>query len=114
MAFLLATAMLSVGSPEQSHQESLPAAFRLDLGSAAVNEQFDTRDEAGVIRRQKQRDLGNFLGFSHPSHRDSGYDPRNHVGGLSIRQRSIDRTRTDNVGANTTVLQVCGPGSHER
>ena len=25
----------------------------LDLGSAAVNEQFDTRDETGVIRRQK-------------------------------------------------------------
>ncbi len=28
-------------------------AARLDLGSAAVNEQFDTRDETGVIRRQK-------------------------------------------------------------
>ena len=41
------------------------ASFRLDLGSAAVNEQFDTRDETGVIRRQKQRHLGNFLGFPH-------------------------------------------------
>src|SRR6266404_3077255 len=97
MAFLLATSMSSLGSPEQSHQESLPAAFRLDLGSAAVNEQFDTRDEAGVIRRQKQRDLGNFLGFSHPSHRDGGYNPPNHVCGLPAHQRRIDRTRTNNV-----------------
>ncbi len=44
--------------------------FRLDLGSAAVNEQFDTRDETGVIRRQKQRHLGHFLGLPHASHRD--------------------------------------------
>jgi hypothetical protein len=36
--------------------------FRLDLGSAAVNEQFDTRDETG-IGREKQRHLSNFLGF---------------------------------------------------
>src|SRR5258708_10374399 len=41
---------------------SLPP-FRLDLGSAAVNEQFDTRDETGVIGREKQRHLSNFLGF---------------------------------------------------
>jgi len=36
----------------------------LDLGPAAVNEQFDPRDETGVIRRQKQGHLSNFLGFS--------------------------------------------------
>jgi len=30
-------------------------ATRLDLRSAAVNEQFDARDETGVIRSQKQR-----------------------------------------------------------
>src|SRR5712671_2544242 len=59
--------------------------FRLDLGSAAVNEQFDTRDETGVIRSQKQRHLGNFLRFSHASHWDGGHNPRNHVGGLPIR-----------------------------
>jgi hypothetical protein len=30
--------------------EVILASLRLDLGSAAVNEQFDTRDETGVIR----------------------------------------------------------------
>src|SRR5580704_19697267 len=39
--------------------EVIMVSFRLDLGSAAVNEQFDTRDETGVIRREKQRHLGN-------------------------------------------------------
>ena len=52
---------------------------RLDLGSAAVNEQLDTCDETGVIRPQKQRHLSNFLGFPHASHRDGGHNPRNHV-----------------------------------
>ena len=62
-----------------SRLEVIMASFRLDLGSAAVNEQFDTRDETGVIRRQKQRHLSNFLGFPHASHRDGGHNPRNHV-----------------------------------
>ena len=56
-----------LGLPSPS--KSLPP-FRSDLGSAAVNEQFDTRDETGVIRSQKQSRLSNFLGFPHASHRD--------------------------------------------
>jgi hypothetical protein len=42
--------MSSLGPSQGSRQKSLPP-FRLDLGSAAVNEQFDTRDETRVIRR---------------------------------------------------------------
>ncbi len=57
---------------------SLPP-FRLDLGSAAVNEQFDTRDETGVIGSEKQRHLSNFLEFPHASHRDGRHNPRNPV-----------------------------------
>ena len=77
--------------------EVIMASFRLNLGSAAINEQFDTRDETGVIRRQKQRRLRNFLGFPHASHRDGGHNPRNHVCRLPTRQRRIDRTRTNNI-----------------
>jgi hypothetical protein len=50
---------------------------RSDLASAAINEQFATRDETGIIRGQKQRRLGNFIGFSHTSHRDCGNYPCN-------------------------------------
>ena len=47
-------------------------ANRLDLRSAAVNKQFNTRDETGVIRSQKQRGLRNFDRLPHASHRDGG------------------------------------------
>jgi hypothetical protein len=33
--------------------------------SAAINEQFDARDETGVIRRQKNRSFGDFIGLPH-------------------------------------------------
>src|SRR5258707_4413519 len=88
--------MSSFGPTERSRQKSLPP-FRLDLGSAAVNEKLDTRDETGVIRPQKQRNLSNFLGFPHASHRDGGHNPRNDVCRLPTRQRCIDRPRTNNV-----------------
>ena len=42
--------------------EVIMSSFRLDL-LAAVNEQFDTCDETGVIRSEKQRHIGNFFGF---------------------------------------------------
>ena len=57
---------------------------RSDLPSAAVNEQLDTGDETGVIRRQKERRLGNFIGFPHASHGDGGHDPCN----ASVRLRA--------------------------
>src|ERR1700730_17335375 len=94
--------------------EVIMSSFPLDLRSAAVNEQFYTRDETGVIRRQKQRHLSNFLRFPHASHRDCGNNPRNHVCRLPVRQRRIDRTRTENVCPDATVLQIRSPGSHER
>ena len=53
-------------------------ATRLDLGSAAVNEEFDTCNETGIIRSEKPSHLGNFLWLSHASHRDSGHNPCNH------------------------------------
>src|SRR5580700_10526310 len=88
--------------------------WQLDLRSAAVNEQFNTRDETGVIGSQKQCGLSNFNGFPHASHRDCGDNPRNHVWRLPTRQWRIDRTRANNVGADMTVHQVCSPGSHQR
>src|SRR5580704_8657931 len=87
---------------------------RLDLRSATVNEQFDTRNEAGIIGSEKQRDLGNFLGFPHAPHRDGGHNPRNHLRRLPTHERRVDGTRTHDVGADTTVLQICRPGSYER
>src|SRR5258707_15832223 len=105
--------MSSYGPTERSRQKSLPP-FRLDLGVAAVDEQFDTSDETGVIGCQEQRHLSNFLGFPHAPHRDGGHNPPNYVRRLPAHRRRIDRTRTNNVRADTTVPQICSPGSYER
>src|SRR6266481_9307096 len=102
---LIYKATSSLGPSEAIPLKESPP-FRSDLGSAAINEQFDTRDETGVIRSQKQRRLSNFLGFPHASHRDGGHNLRNHVCRLPTRQRRFDRTGTNNVGADTTVLQI--------
>src|SRR6202789_3494801 len=84
---------------------ALLPAFRSDLHSAAVHEQFDTSDETGVVRSEKQRRLGNFLGFAHASHRDGGQNARNHFWRFPTHQRRIGWTRTHNVGTDTTVLK---------
>jgi hypothetical protein len=68
---------------------------RSDLPSAAINEQFDTRDETGVIRRQKKHSLGDFIGFPHSAHRDGGHNSRD-----SLRRLSIDRGGVGRTGAN--------------
>ena len=105
MLDLLTRCRLLVTYTERDLEVLEPAAFaqnwrdhaRLDLGSAAVNEQFNSRDETGVIRSQKQRRLRNFVGLPHPFHRDGGHNPRNHVWRLPTRRWRIDRTRANNV-----------------
>src|SRR6266851_5105589 len=52
---------------------------RSDLRSAAIHEEFDTRDKTRVIRRQKKRSLRNLIGLTHATHRDGGHNPRNRL-----------------------------------
>src|SRR5580692_3683676 len=87
---------------------------RSNLSTPAVDEQFNSCDETGIIRSQKQCDLGNFLGLPHASHRNRGNNPRDHVCGLPVRERRVDWTWTNDVRADATVPQICSPGSRER
>jgi hypothetical protein len=73
------------------------SGFRSDLRSAAINEQFDTRDETRVIRCQKKRSLGNFIGLPHSAHRDGGHNPCNGVCRLSIDSRGVSRTGANDI-----------------
>jgi len=62
----------------------------INLGSPAVNEQFDTGDETGVIGREKQRHLRNFLRF--PMRPIGMVDTiRAITSQTAIRQRRVDR-----------------------
>ena len=46
--------------------------------------EIDTRDETRAIGRQKKRGFSDFIGLSHPSHRDRGHNPCNGLCRLSI------------------------------
>src|SRR5258707_15013671 len=70
---------------------------QLDLRSAAIGEQFDPRDEAGVIRAQKECDLGDLFGLRHAAHWDGGHDARDGFRRLQRRLRRNDRSRAKNV-----------------
>src|SRR6202043_1199903 len=59
------------------------------------------------------RCLGDFVRFSHASHRYGGQHPRNGFRGLYVSQGRVDVPRTQDVRANATVLQLHGPGSHQ-
>jgi len=40
---------------------------QLDLGTAAVDKEFDSVDEAAVLASQEDHRFGDFVGFPHPS-----------------------------------------------
>src|ERR1700726_870110 len=49
----------------------------------------------------------------HATHRDGGHNPRNDVRRLAAQLWRPDRTRTNDVRADMTALQISGPGSHK-
>jgi hypothetical protein len=44
------------------------------LRRAAVDKQLDSRNEAGVIRSQKECRLSDFVRLADPTHRDDGHE----------------------------------------
>src|SRR3981081_3223720 len=85
------------GLTKLAHVARQRSGSRSDLPSAAINEQFDTCDETGVIRRQKQRRPGNFIGFPHAAHRDGGHNPPNSLRRLSVDSRGVSRTGANDI-----------------
>src|SRR5271163_2377031 len=90
----------------------------LDLGHAAVDEEFDASDEAGVVGSQERDGFGDFVGGAHSAHGDTTDESRLKLisaGGLSeaINGRSFDGAGADNVYADFTVLEIHGPTARE-
>src|ERR1700733_7762309 len=109
------SARLTYSSPDLNCSlfSSFQIGSRSDLPSTAINEQLDPRDETGVIRSQKRSRLGNFIGFSHASHRDGEHNSCNGVCRLPVDNGRIGRTRANNIGTNMAVLEIRSPGSDE-
>ena len=62
-------------------KDGAPGGIRLssartlsNLRRPAIDEQFDSGDEAGIIRSQKKCRLGNFLWLADPAHRDQRHE----------------------------------------
>src|SRR5580693_10067494 len=73
-----ATATASLGlfifvSPFFKVHRSAPFATRapLHLGESTIHEQFDSRDVAAIVRRQKDHGFGSLIGCSEPSERNA-------------------------------------------
>jgi hypothetical protein len=73
----------------------VPVATELNLRHPTIDEQLDAGDEAGVVGRQEQCGLGDFIGLAHAPHRYQGDELRD---GL-LRQRRENR-RVDGAGAD--------------
>src|SRR6266481_898846 len=117
--------MMGTGKPVKSAAFFWPATIRdpdvpdraFECGHVArssIGTQFDPRDEAGVVRAQKERGLGDLFGLRHAAHWDGRHDAPE---GLSrhgrLQRRRKDRSRAKNVRADAPVLQFHGPGSRE-
>jgi hypothetical protein len=92
----------------------------LDLGHAAVDEEFDPGDEAGVVGGQEGDGFGDFVGGAHAAHGNAADESRFELGAITnglpqaINGRGFDGTGADDVDADFTVLEINGPTAGER
>src|SRR5262245_65570007 len=85
-----------------------------DLGDAAVDEQLDPGDEAGVAGREKERRGRDLLRPADGAARDHGDERLLRVIGEGLEDHGGDRTRTEEVHAALGGLYVGGIAREER
>ena len=110
-----------MGHPElqRQQQRQLQLQMFLDLGHAAVDEEFYAGDEAAVVGGQEDDGFGDFAGVADAAQGDAG----DHAGleGLElirvgeeiIGAWGFDGAGADDVDANFPVFEVGGPSTRE-
>src|SRR2546427_1226818 len=93
-----------------------PPRCGLNLGEAAINEQFRSRDVAAVVGCEKHHGLGALLWCAGPADRNTA---RRHLQVLLGRfgdmpRGCVDEARAHGVDANAAILQVRRPCPRER
>src|SRR5215813_14330316 len=84
-----------------------------DLGKAAVDDQVNAVDEAGVRGGEEQRGGRDFRAGPEPSQGDEGLDLLAEFGCDGGEERGIDRAGAEDVHPDTAVLQFRSPGAGE-
>src|SRR6185437_17025795 len=91
----------------------------LDLGHAAVDEEFDAGDVAGVVGGEEGDGLGDLVGVAHAAEGDAGGHAGFELFGLLFAAGEVvdgggfDVAGADGVDADFAVLEVGRPGTGE-
>src|SRR6476620_9105089 len=88
--------------------------FLLDLRCAAIDEQLDACNEAGIIGCQKERSGSNFTRLAYSTHWDYGNKAVLHfLAGNLTQHGSIYRTWTNDIDPDLS-FELSSPSSGER
>src|SRR6267142_3562450 len=86
---------------------------QLDLHRPAVDEQFDSSYEAGIIRSQEEYRLGDLFWKADPAHGDQSHELVLHFLGDPDKYGGVDGARADDIHANLPGFQIHGPAARD-
>ncbi len=85
----------------------------LDLGGAAVDEELDAVDVAGVVGGEEEGDGGDLFGAADLAARNEGGEVVLGVGAEGVEDGRVDGSGAEDVDADLAVLEVVEPGAGE-
>src|SRR5258708_2751091 len=87
---------------------------KLNLGGTTVDEELDAVDEAGIAGGEEESDRRDLLRASHLAAGYLGFEELLRVGSEGIEDRGVDRAGTEDVHADSTLLEFQEPGTGKR
>jgi hypothetical protein len=88
--------------------------LRLNLGGTTVDEELDAVDEAGIARGEEESDRRDLLRASHLAAGYLGFEELLRVGSEGIEDWGVDGAGTEDVHADSALLEFQEPGTGER
>src|SRR5262245_53672174 len=85
-----------------------------NLCGAAVNEQLDPGDEAGILRGQEERRSRDFMGLADPPHRNQRHELIFDVLSHAHEHTGVNSAGAEDIHANLPRLQINRPSASER
>src|SRR5580698_3369833 len=89
-------------------------SWRLDLGGAAVHEEFDPVDETRIAGGEEEGDGRDLFRASHFATWDLGLEELLGVGSEGIKDWRVDRSGTEDVHSDSALLELQEPRTSKR
>src|SRR5258708_19650106 len=87
---------------------------KLNLGGTTVDKELDAVDEAGIAGGEEESDRRDLLRASHLAAGYLGFEELLRVGSEGIEDRGVDGAGTEDVHADSALLELQEPGTSER